>query len=155
MASPIWASSADVFTDARASGSPPEPVGLDDLLNIQYTSGTTGFPKGVLQAQRYWITQSRINAFRDGLAYERILISTPFYYMDPQWLLAEFGSLPEVLAAPRPELERCVSPACAARLALAHDLARRLLEAPLRVRPLISSWSAVTAYLRGVLTGLG
>ena len=65
----------------------PEPVALDDLLNIQYTSGTTGFPKGVLQAQRYWITQSRINAFRDGLAYERILISTPFYYMDPQWLL--------------------------------------------------------------------
>ena len=65
----------------------PGPVGLDDLLNIQYTSGTTGFPKGVLQAQRYWITQSRINAFRDGLAYERILISTPFYYMDPQWLL--------------------------------------------------------------------
>ena len=64
-----------------------EPVGLDDLLNIQYTSGTTGFPKGVMQAQRYWITQSRINAFRDGLAYERILISTPFYYMDPQWLL--------------------------------------------------------------------
>lgn len=65
----------------------PEPVALDDLLNIQYTSGTTGFPKGVLQAQRYWITQSKINAFRDGLAYERILISTPFYYMDPQWLL--------------------------------------------------------------------
>ena len=64
-----------------------EPVDLDDLLNIQYTSGTTGFPKGVLQAQRYWITQSKINAFRDGLAYERILISTPFYYMDPQWLL--------------------------------------------------------------------
>ncbi len=65
----------------------PEPVGLDDLLNIQYTSGTTGFPKGVLHAQRYWVTQSRINAFRDGLAYRRILISTPFYYMDPQWLL--------------------------------------------------------------------
>ena len=60
-----------------------QPVGLDDLLNIQYTSGTTGFPKGVLQAQRYWMTQSKINAFRDGLAYERILISTPFYYMDP------------------------------------------------------------------------
>jgi len=65
----------------------PLPVGIDDLLNIQYTSGTTGFPKGVLQAQRYWLTQSKINAFRDGLAYERILISTPFYYMDPQWLL--------------------------------------------------------------------
>ncbi|MEO6269773.1 MAG: class I adenylate-forming enzyme family protein [Lautropia sp.] len=66
---------------------PPAPVGLDDLLNIQYTSGTTGFPKGVLQAHRYWMTQSKINAFRDGLVYDRILISTPFYYMDPQWLL--------------------------------------------------------------------
>ncbi|MGD9945735.1 MAG: class I adenylate-forming enzyme family protein [Burkholderiaceae bacterium] len=65
----------------------PDPLGLDDLSNIQYTSGTTGFPKGVLQAQRYWMTQSKINAFRDGLIYERILISTPFYYMDPQWLL--------------------------------------------------------------------
>ncbi|MBC7802551.1 MAG: acyl--CoA ligase [Candidatus Parcubacteria bacterium] len=65
----------------------PGQVGLDDLLNIQYTSGTTGFPKGVMQAHRYWITQSRLNAFRDGLVYERIMISTPFYYMDPQWLL--------------------------------------------------------------------
>ncbi len=65
----------------------PEVVGLDDLMNIQYTSGTTGFPKGVMQAHRYWITQSRLNAFRDGVVYERILISTPFYYMDPQWLL--------------------------------------------------------------------
>ena len=70
-----------------ASFEAPEAVALDDLLNIQYTSGTTGFPKGVLQAQRYWITQSKINAFRDGLRFERILISTPFYYMDPQWLL--------------------------------------------------------------------
>jgi len=65
----------------------PEPVGTDDLLNIQYTSGTTGFPKGCLHLQRYWLTTGRINAARDGLRYERILMSTPFYYMDPQWLL--------------------------------------------------------------------
>ncbi|MGD9637179.1 MAG: class I adenylate-forming enzyme family protein [Pirellulales bacterium] len=80
--------------DWQALIAPPEQaldfaddVVLDDLLNIQYTSGTTGFPKGVLQTHRYWITQSKINAFRDGLRFERILISTPFYYMDPQWLL--------------------------------------------------------------------
>jgi crotonobetaine/carnitine-CoA ligase len=48
---------------------------------------TASFPNGVMQAQRYWITQSKLNAFRDGLVYERIMISTPFYYMDPQWLL--------------------------------------------------------------------
>jgi acyl-CoA synthetase (AMP-forming)/AMP-acid ligase II len=65
----------------------PEPVGLDDLCNIQYTSGTTGFPKGCLLTQRYWVTIGKVNAARDGLRYERLLTSTPFYYMDPQWLL--------------------------------------------------------------------
>jgi crotonobetaine/carnitine-CoA ligase len=66
---------------------PPAPVGLDDLLNIQFTSGTTGFPKGCMLTQRYWLTSGKVNAFRDGRRYERILASTPFYYMDPQWLL--------------------------------------------------------------------
>lgn len=66
---------------------PPEPVGLDDLLNIQYTSGTTGFPKGCMLTQRYWLTSGKVNAWRDGRRFERILASTPFYYMDPQWLL--------------------------------------------------------------------
>jgi len=66
--------------------SPPE-VGLDDLLNIQYTSGTTGFPKGCMLAQRYWIVCGKVNAARDARRFERILASTPFYYMDPQWLL--------------------------------------------------------------------
>lgn len=69
-------------------------------------------------------------------------------------LLAEFGSLPEVLAAPRPELERCVSPEQAARIALARDLARRLLEVPLRTRAVLSGWGAVADYLRAVLQGL-
>lgn len=62
-------------------------VGLDDLLNIQYTSGTTGFPKGCMLTQRYWIVSGKVNAMRDGRKFERILASTPFYYMDPQWLL--------------------------------------------------------------------
>lgn len=69
------------------SYTPPEPVGLDDLLNIQYTSGTTGFPKGCMLTQRYWIVSGKVNAFRDARKYKRILASTPFYYMDPQWLL--------------------------------------------------------------------
>jgi crotonobetaine/carnitine-CoA ligase len=37
--------------------------------------------------QRYWIVSGHSNAHRDGKRYERILASTPFYYMDPQWLL--------------------------------------------------------------------
>ena len=59
----------------------------DDLLNIQYTSGTTGFPKGCMLSQRYWIGAGKVNAFRDGRRYRHILASTPFYYMDPLWLL--------------------------------------------------------------------
>lgn len=62
-------------------------IGHDDLLNIQYTSGTTGFPKGCMLSQRYWLSAGKVNAFRDGRRYARILASTPFFYMDPQWLL--------------------------------------------------------------------
>jgi len=37
--------------------------------------------------QRYWLTIGKVNAFRDGRSYKRILAATPFFYMDPQWLL--------------------------------------------------------------------
>ena len=65
-----------------------EPARFDDLLNIQYTSGTTGFPKGCMLTQGYWITSGKQNAHRDGRVFRRILASTPFFYMDPQWLMA-------------------------------------------------------------------
>ncbi|HLS57369.1 MAG TPA: AMP-binding protein [Zeimonas sp.] len=62
-------------------------VTQDDLLNIQYTSGTTGFPKGCMLTQRYWLTSGKVNGLRDGKRFERILAATPFFYLDPQWLL--------------------------------------------------------------------
>jgi acyl-CoA synthetase (AMP-forming)/AMP-acid ligase II len=69
------------------SSQPKEAPGHDDLMNIQYTSGTTGFPKGCMLTQRYWLTIGKVNARRDGRVYERIMAATPFFYMDPQWLL--------------------------------------------------------------------
>lgn len=65
----------------------PEP-GVDDLVNIQYTSGTTGFPKGCMLTHRYWLTISMVAQMRGGQEEQatNILAAQPFFYMDPQWL---------------------------------------------------------------------
>lgn len=59
----------------------------EDLLNIQYTSGTTGFPKGCLLTHRYWLQLAKTQSDSEGRAYDRMLAPTPFFYMTPQWLL--------------------------------------------------------------------
>ena len=73
--------------NADAADCPCAHVDRDDLMNIQYTSGTTGLPKGCLLTHRYWLTTGMVNAWRDGRRFRRILATTPFSYMDPQWLL--------------------------------------------------------------------
>jgi acyl-CoA synthetase (AMP-forming)/AMP-acid ligase II len=73
-------------TDATGFVPPREPE-LDDLINIQYTSGTTGFPKGCMLSHRYWLTLSRVAAMRANGIVKNVLAAQPFYYMDPQWLL--------------------------------------------------------------------
>ncbi len=77
----------DLLTGERDDFVAPTAPGLDDLLNIQYTSGTTGFPKGCMLSHRYWLTISKISARRDSRVYKRILAATPFFYMDPQWMM--------------------------------------------------------------------
>ncbi len=60
---------------------------IDALLNIQYTSGTTGSPKGCMLTQRYWLVCARTYSDWDFMAYPRILAANPFFYMTPQWQL--------------------------------------------------------------------
>lgn len=65
----------------------PQPA-IDDLVNIQYTSGTTGFPKGCMLTHRYWLTLSLVAGMRGGADEQatNILVAQPYFYMDPQWL---------------------------------------------------------------------
>jgi crotonobetaine/carnitine-CoA ligase len=59
---------------------------LDDLMNIQYTSGTTGFPKGCMLTHEYWLNLG-MSASENLVPGDVFLVVTPFYYMDPQWEL--------------------------------------------------------------------
>jgi acyl-CoA synthetase (AMP-forming)/AMP-acid ligase II len=77
----------DLLDQSAADFRPAIEPGLGDLLNIQYTSGTTGWPKGCLLTQRYWLTCAKAYAACDGLQYRRILSPNPFFYMTPQWLM--------------------------------------------------------------------
>jgi fatty-acyl-CoA synthase len=67
-------------TDAQLDARERE-VGLDDVINMQYTSGTTGFPKGVMLSSRnivnngYWLGQ--------GLGYtprDRLCLCVPLFH---------------------------------------------------------------------------
>ncbi|MCC7273405.1 MAG: AMP-binding protein [Alphaproteobacteria bacterium] len=77
---------ATLLAEAPARSWPWPAPQLDDLMNIQYTSGTTGFPKGCMLTHRYWLTIGKVAAMRGSDECRRILAAQPYYYMDPQWL---------------------------------------------------------------------
>ncbi|HWI19918.1 MAG TPA: AMP-binding protein [Vicinamibacterales bacterium] len=83
----LAAAVSDAALDAREA-----LVGVDDVINMQYTSGTTGFPKGVMLSSRnivnngYWIGV--------GLGYspaDRLCLCVPLFHC--------FGCVLGVLAA--------------------------------------------------------
>jgi crotonobetaine/carnitine-CoA ligase len=73
------------------SGEPPAFVPVPELpVNIQYTSGTTGAPKGCVLPNRYWTTLA-VSLATDFPAVgedDVILTAQPFHYIDPQWNVA-------------------------------------------------------------------
>ena len=77
----------NIIQKGKSNYSPDWTISGDDLLNIQYTSGTTGFPKGCMQSQKYWIL---LGCSVDALlsyTIKNILTDHSFFYMDPQWQL--------------------------------------------------------------------
>lgn len=59
-------------------------------VNIQYTSGTTGAPKGCVLPNRYWTTLAigLATDYPSVGADDVILTAQPFHYIDPQWNVA-------------------------------------------------------------------
>lgn len=64
-----------------------EHVRHDDLLNLQYTSGTTGFPKGCMLTHDYWGVCSYIYYYLYFQPFKRYLCWSRFCYMYGQCLL--------------------------------------------------------------------
>jgi long-chain acyl-CoA synthetase/crotonobetaine/carnitine-CoA ligase len=83
---PQAAALADLLKGASAA--PVDAlVTPDDLLTIQYTSGTTGFPKGCMLTHDYWNLTGYASSCRDFAHYERFMCWSPFYYIDGSHLL--------------------------------------------------------------------
>jgi len=80
------------FTDEVESASEEfhiEDVDQEDLVNIQYTSGTTGFPRGCMLTHEYWMLLGKdmYDMFKPQ-PNDVDLTAQPFYYMDGQWNVA-------------------------------------------------------------------
>ncbi len=74
----------------RPTAPPRDDVTPDTVSNIQYTSGTTGAPKGCVLPHLYWTTlvQGLIDGFPNITENDVILTAQPFHYIDPQWNVA-------------------------------------------------------------------
>src|SRR6185312_14055285 len=78
-----------------AYGAGLEPVDLqalrpcsDDVVNVYYTSGTTGLPKGCMLEHKFWLRFVGLYKSIYGLeSDDRLLCWFQFFYVDPPWMI--------------------------------------------------------------------
>jgi crotonobetaine/carnitine-CoA ligase len=77
-------------------------VSSGDVLNVFYTSGTTGPPKGCMVDHEYWLRFVEMFLFRYRLdRTDRMLCCLQFFYNDPPWQLLLSMSAGTTLVAMR------------------------------------------------------
>lgn len=78
------------WASALASSEPIEydntHVNLEDVINIQFTSGTTGFPKGCVLTQRFWVQAAVSWGEYLGNSIRNAILNQRLFYIDGQFL---------------------------------------------------------------------
>lgn len=77
----------DHFADDVPQGASDSAAAGDEPVNIQFTSGTSGLPKGCVLSHDYWLNLA--GSVRSGVVDlepgETMLTAQAFSYLDPQW----------------------------------------------------------------------
>jgi len=79
----------ELLANVRDSTGMVPVVDREAIANIQFTSGTTGNPKGCLLGHDYWlqIAHTLTTEFPNISGSDTMLTAQGFYYIDPQWNL--------------------------------------------------------------------
>jgi acyl-CoA synthetase (AMP-forming)/AMP-acid ligase II len=77
-----------------------QQIGPSAIANLQYTSGTTGFPKACMLSHAYWLRTGWLTAIEAELRSDDVmLMAQAFSYVDPQWaaVMCLMGGCPLVV----------------------------------------------------------